>query len=266
MKAWSAAAAATALVAVAAAPAHAQSNNNTVKKLTKAVTADGVLAHLEAFQGIADEFGDRAAGRPGYAASVDYVVEQLEAAGYTPKCRSSSSPTWMRTTQLRRISPEPRTFVDGTDFLRNNFDTGRPKAPRPGRWCRSASCSIRPGPAEQNTQRLRGRRLRRLPGRRDRARAARHLRLRRQGPQCPGRRRGGGDRHERGPAGPHRPRRHDRRRHRAHHPGRLRDLRRGREPRLDAGRHVTVTVDYDPEMRTAYNVIAETSAATTTTS
>ena len=76
-------AALTAGVALAS-PAYAAPNNNSVKKLTKAVTLDGVMAHLEAFQDIADEFGDRAAGRPGYAASVDYVVDQLEGAGYTP--------------------------------------------------------------------------------------------------------------------------------------------------------------------------------------
>jgi Zn-dependent M28 family amino/carboxypeptidase len=132
MKAWSAAAAATALVAVAAAPAHAQSNNNTVKKLTKAVTADGVLAHLEAFQGIADEFGDRAAGRPGYAASVDYVVDQLEAAGYSPTVQAFEFPYADENNVLRRNSPQPRTFVDGTEFLRNNFDTGSPEGTATG--------------------------------------------------------------------------------------------------------------------------------------
>ena len=108
MKAWSAAAAATALVAVAAAPAHAQSNNNTVKKLTKAVTADGVLAHLEAFQEIADENGgNRAAGEPGYKASVDYVVEQLEDAGYAPEVQAFEFPYFQEKSQLIRVSPQP---------------------------------------------------------------------------------------------------------------------------------------------------------------
>jgi hypothetical protein len=73
------------LTAVAAGPAAAQSNNNSVKKLTKAVTPEGVLDHLEAFQAIADENGgNRASGLPGYRASVDYVVEQLDDAGYDP--------------------------------------------------------------------------------------------------------------------------------------------------------------------------------------
>jgi hypothetical protein len=58
-------------------------NNNTVKQLLVCVDADGALEHLEAFQTIADENGgNRAAGLPGYEASVDYVVETLEAAGW----------------------------------------------------------------------------------------------------------------------------------------------------------------------------------------
>ena len=68
-----------------ASPAYAVPNNNSEKKLTKAVTVEGVYNHLEAFQQIADDNGgNRAAGLPGYEASVDYVVAQLEAAGYDP--------------------------------------------------------------------------------------------------------------------------------------------------------------------------------------
>src|SRR6185436_19907255 len=65
----SAASAAVALIAtLAAAPANAAPNNNTVRKLTQAVTPDGVLNHLEGLQAVADaNGGDRAAGRPGYA-------------------------------------------------------------------------------------------------------------------------------------------------------------------------------------------------------
>ena len=35
--------------------------------------------------------------------------------------------------ELIRVSPNPRTFVNGTDFLRNTFDSGTPRAPRPAR-------------------------------------------------------------------------------------------------------------------------------------
>ena len=58
-------------------------NNNTHAKLLECVTLEGVREHQAAFQEIADENGGtRAAGTPGYDASVDYVVERLTAAGY----------------------------------------------------------------------------------------------------------------------------------------------------------------------------------------
>lgn len=63
-------------------------NNNTYAKLLECVTLDGVLEHERAFQKIADNSTDpvypdsRAAGTEGYAASVDYVSELLEDAGY----------------------------------------------------------------------------------------------------------------------------------------------------------------------------------------
>ena len=57
--------------------------NNTFDKLLECVTLDGVRAHQAAFQAVADaNGGTRAAGTPGYDASVDYVAETLEAAGY----------------------------------------------------------------------------------------------------------------------------------------------------------------------------------------
>jgi Zn-dependent M28 family amino/carboxypeptidase len=57
--------------------------NNTFSKLLECVTLDGVREHQEAFQAAADaNGGTRAAGTPGYDATVAYVVETLEAAGY----------------------------------------------------------------------------------------------------------------------------------------------------------------------------------------
>jgi Zn-dependent M28 family amino/carboxypeptidase len=57
--------------------------NNTQEKLQECVTLEGVRAHQWAFQAAADaNDGTRAAGTPGYDASVDYVVDTLEAAGY----------------------------------------------------------------------------------------------------------------------------------------------------------------------------------------
>ncbi|KRE26239.1 M28 family peptidase [Agromyces sp. Soil535] len=58
-------------------------NNNTVAKLLECVDADGATEHLEALQAIADENdGTRAAGLPGYEASVDYVVDVLQGVGW----------------------------------------------------------------------------------------------------------------------------------------------------------------------------------------
>ena len=66
--------------------AHAAENacdsrvNDNFNKLLECVTLDGVRAHQAALQAIADaNGGTRAAGTPGYDASVDYVVEALEA-------------------------------------------------------------------------------------------------------------------------------------------------------------------------------------------
>ncbi|KGN40696.1 aminopeptidase Y [Knoellia aerolata DSM 18566] len=73
-----------------AAPAASCDNrsNNTYQKLLECVTLDGVRAHQEAFQKIADNStdpvypGTRAAGTDGYADSVDYVAGLLRDAGY----------------------------------------------------------------------------------------------------------------------------------------------------------------------------------------
>ena len=55
--------------------------NTTYGTLLECVTLEGVRAHQAAFQAIADaNGGTRAAGTSGYDASVDYVVDTLEAA------------------------------------------------------------------------------------------------------------------------------------------------------------------------------------------
>jgi Zn-dependent M28 family amino/carboxypeptidase len=120
------AASALAVSVAYAAPAYAApgGNTNSVSKITKAVTLDGVMSHLEAFQDIADTYGDRAAGREGYAASVDYVVAELEAAGYSPVVQEFEFPYTEENSELIRISPNPRTFINEVDFLRPRWDTG----------------------------------------------------------------------------------------------------------------------------------------------
>ena len=58
-------------------------NNNQYDKLLECVTVAGVREHQAALQAIADaNGGTRVDQSPGYAASVDYVVETMTAAGW----------------------------------------------------------------------------------------------------------------------------------------------------------------------------------------
>ncbi len=58
--------------------------NNTQQKLLECVRVDGVVEHMTQFQKIADaNGGTRADQTPGYQASVDYVVDVLEGAGWS---------------------------------------------------------------------------------------------------------------------------------------------------------------------------------------
>ncbi|GAB2999319.1 M28 family metallopeptidase [Saccharothrix stipae] len=81
-----AASASLALVAVPAvnvASASTLDGPKLAKNLTKNVTVEGVHRHLIAFQRIADRNdGNRAAGTPGYDASVEYVAGKLRGAGF----------------------------------------------------------------------------------------------------------------------------------------------------------------------------------------
>lgn len=123
------------LVAAGAAPASAGSPHHddpSTQKITHAVKLKAVLDHLEELQEVADENGDRAAGRPGYAASVDYVVKQLRRAGYDPQVQEFPFAYTEENSQLIRVSPQPRTYEEGTDFLRNAFDTGSPEGTATG--------------------------------------------------------------------------------------------------------------------------------------
>ena len=55
----------------------------TTSSVLACVTPEGAMEHVEAFQTIAEENdGNRAAGTPGYEATVDYVVDVLEATGW----------------------------------------------------------------------------------------------------------------------------------------------------------------------------------------
>jgi Zn-dependent M28 family amino/carboxypeptidase len=88
-------------------------NNNTVEKLLSCVDADGALEHLEALQAIADDNGGtRAAGLPGYEASVDYVVDTLEAAGWNVSIDEFPY-TFIGASTLQQLTPVNASYPTG---------------------------------------------------------------------------------------------------------------------------------------------------------
>ncbi|HEX6305854.1 MAG TPA: M28 family metallopeptidase [Anaerolineales bacterium] len=87
--------------------------NNTFDKLLECVTLDGVRAHQAAFQAIADaNGGTRAAGTPGYDASVDYVADTLEAAGYDVELHEFPF-TFVPPATLQQTAPIVATYETG---------------------------------------------------------------------------------------------------------------------------------------------------------
>jgi Zn-dependent M28 family amino/carboxypeptidase len=93
--------------------------NNTIQKLTECVRLGQLRAHQAALQEIADENdGHRFSGFPGYDASVDYVVERLEAAGYDPQVQTFNYLAFQPVgpSVLQQVAPNQITYVEGTDF------------------------------------------------------------------------------------------------------------------------------------------------------
>ena len=97
-------AAALALSAAVAPSVAAGSPSGQAAKLRDAITVSAMRQHLQALQNIASANGNtRESGTPGYEASVDYVVSQLEAAAIT-RSSSRSSSTSSRSSRRRPSS------------------------------------------------------------------------------------------------------------------------------------------------------------------
>jgi hypothetical protein len=94
--------------------------NNTKKKLLQCVTLEGVREHQAALQAIADDNnGTRALGSSGYQASVDYIVDQLEASGYNATLQQFQTIVWkiVGPSTLEQINPpNPFTYVENVDY------------------------------------------------------------------------------------------------------------------------------------------------------
>ena len=84
--------------------------NNTSKKLTSAVSAEGIMEHLRALQAISDaNGGTRVSGTPGYDKSAEYAVGVFTRAGYTVTKQDFTFQTFIELpgTTLERVSPAP---------------------------------------------------------------------------------------------------------------------------------------------------------------
>lgn len=113
-----------ALLGAAALPATAWAGaenrtNTTTHSIRAAVTPDGVMEHLEALDAIGTaNGGTRASGTPGFAASRDYVVAKLEAAGYSPTVQAFEFPFYrqLAPATFEQVSPTPTTYDEGPSF------------------------------------------------------------------------------------------------------------------------------------------------------
>src|SRR5438067_2929829 len=98
--------------------------NDTAAKLLPCVTKTDLMNHMQAFENIAianpgpDGHPSRNSGEPGYRASVDYVANLMQEAGYTVTIQPytflyyayKSIPT------LSEVSPTPTSFALNVDW------------------------------------------------------------------------------------------------------------------------------------------------------
>ena len=97
-----------------------QDPNKVSRALRQGVTPQGITQHLQALQDIAAANGaTRASGTPGFAASRDYVVDRLEAAGLDVHVQQFDFAFFRQTgpASFSRTSDDPATtFVEGVDY------------------------------------------------------------------------------------------------------------------------------------------------------
>jgi Zn-dependent M28 family amino/carboxypeptidase len=114
-----------ALVAVGVTTTVNADNGTDTSGLRDAVTTDNVINHMEAFQDIADvetNGGNRAAGTPGHEESADYVIAQLEAAGYTPVIQPFTyDKVNVLEARLAQVSPSTIEYEYGVDYFDMSF-------------------------------------------------------------------------------------------------------------------------------------------------
>ena len=89
--------------------------NNTVEKLTECVTLEGVRGHQAALQAIADaNGGHRVGGSAGDLATVEYIRDQLMAAGYSVELQPVQFQTFFTVAPpvLEQVAPVPGSIAN----------------------------------------------------------------------------------------------------------------------------------------------------------
>jgi Zn-dependent M28 family amino/carboxypeptidase len=108
------------VAASSAAPANCATQvNDTPSKLLPCITTDDLMAHMQAFQAIADAnpgpdgHASRNSGEPGYKASADYVAQVMTEAGYnvTIQAYKFFYFAFAGNPAFSEISPTPHDFV-----------------------------------------------------------------------------------------------------------------------------------------------------------
>jgi aminopeptidase Y len=113
-------------VVVGAVNASAGTDQRRVGATVGDVSVDAMKAHLTRFQAIASAHGGhRAAGTPGYDASVDYVVRFMRDHGYTVTRQEFNFDFFGETAppRVERVSPDPRVFT-GADNVETHLYSG----------------------------------------------------------------------------------------------------------------------------------------------
>ncbi|WP_200841262.1 M20/M25/M40 family metallo-hydrolase [Geminicoccus flavidas] len=109
--------ASSSLVLLLTTPIAAQTDSS---KLREVITVAAIRAHQQALQEVADaNGGTRTAGSAGYDASASYVEQKLREAGYQVVVQPFPFPFYQERSlsEAARLSPGPKTYVHGTDFL-----------------------------------------------------------------------------------------------------------------------------------------------------
>ncbi len=88
------------------------------------VTVPKILAHEQQLQNFANaNGGTRVAGTPGNQATIDYIASTMTADGWSVQLQPFPFNffTELAPSTLNRVSPDPVTFVNGTDFATMDF-------------------------------------------------------------------------------------------------------------------------------------------------